>query len=167
MDTKTILITALFALSVLLFAGLPEDGANAAAASGQIPDPSDHTHSGQTPDPSTELAGLRQERVRLYRELNLLRTRLANQSAMIRRADIQAGSCFDREEVQEPAGVTVYLETSSGDAHDNGVQWTAVNVRDAGISPDGSKQAVLSISSMASQGREPALGHRNRRDDWQ
>jgi len=167
MDHKTILITALFVLCVLLFAGLPEDGVNAAASTGQTTTLSGHAPSVQPPDLVKEVAGLREERVRLYRELNLLRIKLQNQSAIIKKAESYGGSCSDQEDNQEPSGVTVYLETSPADPNDKGVQWTAVNFRDAGISPDGSKQAVLRISRTAGQIREPTSGYRNQRENWQ
>jgi hypothetical protein len=47
-------------------------------------------------------------------------------------------------------GVTVYLETtpaevSPGKSPPSGQQWTSVSFREVGQSPDGSKQAVMSI----------------------
>ncbi len=49
-----------------------------------------------------------------------------------------------------PPGVTVYLETSPAEAKPADVQqptrqWTAVSFKEAGVAPDGSKQAMMSI----------------------
>lgn len=165
MDHKTILIIALFVLCVLLFAGLPDEGFDAAAASPQTGS-SGQAHSAWRSDPTKELAELREERARLYRQLDLLRAKLENQTVMARNAQVQGGSCSSQDD-EEPSGMTVYLETSPAGSSDREVRWTAVNFRDAGISPDGSKRAVLRITRTANHGHEQVAGDRNGREDWQ
>lgn len=144
MDHKLIFFAALFLLSVLLFAGLPESDSHPTSNDQESTD-SSTVQGHQTDATGAAIARLREEQARLQREIKLLKTKLDGPSGMTQKAGHQSQVCDGTQDAEEPSGVTVYLETSSVPSSDRDPQWTAVSYRDVGTAPGGSRQAVLSI----------------------
>jgi hypothetical protein len=167
MDTKLILLTALFLLSLLLFYGLPEDRISPALTF--------NTPSALTGDPpalqpsglAREVGQLRRDQARLHREISRLHHLLVMQRAAIETSGPQRSSCTAEEATNDASGITVYLETADRASSEGGPQWTAISFRDAGVSADGTRTAVLAIHKTALQRQEPALDSRSKRVSWQ
>lgn len=165
MDYKLIVFTALFLLSILLFAGLPEVDTRP-TANGQDPvEAHAHVQGRQTAGLSEEILRLREEQTQLRREIKLLKMKFEAPDDRTQPAGYQGRFCNDTKDADEPSGVTVYLETSSIPSNDP--QWTAVSYRDAGTSPGGSKQAVLSIHQMRPANAPVVSSYSPTDADWQ
>lgn len=95
----------------------------------------------------TALEAMRKEQARQQSELARLSSAMDVSKAHFPQ---QAGGGHCKESGEDAPGVTVYLETASAedlprtDAAGTR-QWTAVSFKDVGPSPDGSRQAVMSI----------------------
>ncbi|WP_045227025.1 hypothetical protein [Methyloterricola oryzae] len=140
MKPNILLFVVLILISSLLFLSLPEEGSYSTAQSdGQA---------GQSREASAELQRMRSDYAKLLQEMALLRARM-EQRAVTNIESHKASVPVETTDDGSAPGVTIYLDTSKLPAESNQSQeWTAVGFHDAGRAPDGSKQAVLSITKL-------------------
>jgi hypothetical protein len=161
MDHKLILFTALFLLSMLLYVGLPEHKNSVASEPASLS--GERASDSSAAKLADEVRYLRKEQARLNREMRLLKVKLDSRASLSKASDGSGPFCTERDPSDDASGLTVFLETTDESTpQDSGPMWTAVSVRDAGHSSDGSARAVVGIHKGLSlyPRQVPARAHR-------
>lgn len=149
MKPNILLFVLLILISSLLFLSLPEEASFTTVQS--------EAQAGQSREASAELQRMRNDYAKLLQEMSLLRARL-EQGEMSKIDSHKTSVPVEAADDGSAPGVTIYLDTSKLPAESNqSHEWTAVGFHDAGRAPDGSKQAVLSITKLTRPGGNQGL----------
>ena len=140
MKLKIMFFISALTVTMLLFFGLPEQTINARAQQSSMADDVELERS-----VINELRRIKTDYSRLQSEMVMLKAEMKRRGIVHDTAATGRASPLYGSSPEEPAGITIYLDTSNNTVASSDKELTAVSVRNAGFAEDGSSRAVVSI----------------------